>query len=111
MFFLHKWICKNLRVDINYCHKKKIHVKNIKKYRKYFQIEEDGLIISVDLLISNATQIGDGNFQRQNFGVNPKWPWKFPGPKFARGNANNHRNFHGQHFNAVNLKLRRKFPT
>ena len=26
--------------------KKKIHVNNVKKYRKYFQIEEDGLILS-----------------------------------------------------------------
>ena len=44
---------------------------------------------------SNATQIGDRNFQRQDFGVNPKWLWKFPGPKFARGNTNNHGNLFG----------------
>ena len=25
--------------------RKKIHIKNVKKYQKYFQIEEDGLIL------------------------------------------------------------------
>ena len=49
-------------------------------------------------------QIGDGNFQRHDFGVNPKWPWKFQSPKFARGNTNNHGNFQGQPFSAVNRK-------
>ena len=47
-------------------------------------------------------EIGDGNFQRQNFGVNPNWPLKFPSPKIERGNTNNNGNFQGQHFNAAN---------
>ena len=101
--FFCKWICKKFRG----WHK---------KCQKYFQIEEDGLVlckkISVDLLsiVFQCNANWHGNFQRKDFGVNPKWPWKFPGLKFARGNTNNHRNFHGQHFNAVNRKWRRKFP-
>ena len=68
--------------------KEKIHVKNIKKYRKYFQIEEDGLILweknkrgfaehhipmqrKLAMEISSVKtleliQNGHGNFQVQN---------------------------------------------
>ena len=75
--------------------------------------------ISVDLL--NIVLQRDANwrckFPASKFEVNPKWPWKFPTPKFARGNTNNHsvqliENDDGifQRQNFGWYKWRRKFP-
>ena len=71
-FFCINGFARNSGLTTIIARKKKIHVKNIKKYRKYFQIEEDGLIlctkISVDLL--NIV-----------FQCNANWRWKFPASK------------------------------
>ena len=60
---------------ISFIARKKILVKNVKKHRKYFQIEEDGLIFCLrdankrrfaEQRITKRRKVGNVNFQRQN---------------------------------------------
>ena len=74
MFFCINDFARNSGIISFIARKKKIHVKNVKKHRKYFQIEEDGLIFCLRDANQRRfaehriteTQIGDVNFQRQN---------------------------------------------
>ena len=68
-FFLHKWLCKKFKALHHLLPGKKIHVKNVKKYRKYFQIEQDEFIFCKKISVNLLNIV---------FQCNANWRWKFP---------------------------------
>ena len=94
-FFRIDDFARNSGVYFIYC-RKKIHVKNVKKHRKYFQIEEDGLIFCL-------RETNKHRFTEHRIPMQHKLAMEISNVKTG--------NFQCQHFSAINRKWRRKFPT